>query len=363
MPSLAENIKAFRLKKNYTQEKLAEQMGVSVGAVSKWESGQSTPELPILLSLAEFFQISLDRLISYKLSLHSMEEAELAIRRCTQEKRYKEGVSLVEESLLNFPNEFPILRRAAQFYYLKGLETVDEKSTKRGLDLLLRAEALFPNVSEPGIKPQQLRLMIASSYLNLGEVEEALKIYKEENIGSSNYLDIAQVLVIHQGKYEEALPFLSGMLYREISNMFNLALVFSLTYLELDQAEEALDILQLIWPLIEGLRMEDNCVIFAKMGLVYRCNLALTYFRLEQVEEARTILKEVHTIATTFDWEKEWKIEEFPHFFVEDEGDVIAYDDFGSEPLRSVKKWLENIKGEDILSLWEEILHEEGHAE
>lgn len=39
--NINENIKLYRKEKGFTQEQLAEAMGVSVGAVSKWESGIS----------------------------------------------------------------------------------------------------------------------------------------------------------------------------------------------------------------------------------------------------------------------------------------------------------------------------------
>ena len=38
---LAENIRKYRREKKLTQEQLAEVMGVTVGAVSKWENGVS----------------------------------------------------------------------------------------------------------------------------------------------------------------------------------------------------------------------------------------------------------------------------------------------------------------------------------
>ena len=46
-----------------TQEKLAEQIGVSRQTVSKWESGEATPELPKLLDLCEIFHCKLDDLL------------------------------------------------------------------------------------------------------------------------------------------------------------------------------------------------------------------------------------------------------------------------------------------------------------
>ena len=39
--SLSENIRSFRKQRKMTQEKLAEALGVTVGAVYKWESGVS----------------------------------------------------------------------------------------------------------------------------------------------------------------------------------------------------------------------------------------------------------------------------------------------------------------------------------
>ena len=45
---IADQIRFYRKQKGLTQEQLAEAMGVSVAAVSKWEQGQSLPESVIL---------------------------------------------------------------------------------------------------------------------------------------------------------------------------------------------------------------------------------------------------------------------------------------------------------------------------
>ena len=46
---LAENIKTFRKERKMTQEQLAEAMGVTAGAVYKWESKQSNPDLNLII--------------------------------------------------------------------------------------------------------------------------------------------------------------------------------------------------------------------------------------------------------------------------------------------------------------------------
>lgn len=59
---LSEKIYTLRRKKGLSQEQLAEEIGVSRQAISKWEGGLSTPELEKLKALCEYFQVTMDEL-------------------------------------------------------------------------------------------------------------------------------------------------------------------------------------------------------------------------------------------------------------------------------------------------------------
>ena len=63
MKTIGEKINTLRKQRNMTQDELAEKMGVSSQAVSKWEKDLSIPDLPVLLELSDFFHISLDDLV------------------------------------------------------------------------------------------------------------------------------------------------------------------------------------------------------------------------------------------------------------------------------------------------------------
>lgn len=63
MTYFAENLAALRKRAGYTQETLAEALGVSRQAVGKWESGQGLPEASTLLTLADLLGCSLDQLM------------------------------------------------------------------------------------------------------------------------------------------------------------------------------------------------------------------------------------------------------------------------------------------------------------
>ena len=59
---ISEVIRNNRKKADISQETFAEAMGVSVQAVSKWETGMSYPDITMLPKISEYFKLSIDEL-------------------------------------------------------------------------------------------------------------------------------------------------------------------------------------------------------------------------------------------------------------------------------------------------------------
>ena len=89
--TIGENIRTYRKAMNLTQEQLAEVLGVTVGAVSKWESDRSNPEIGMLPVLAELFGISVDALLGCHLSGKSIEQILESIKAMQLSKRYAQS--------------------------------------------------------------------------------------------------------------------------------------------------------------------------------------------------------------------------------------------------------------------------------
>ncbi len=60
---ISENIKFFRLQLGLTQEKLANLLNGKKSLISNYENGHSTPDIYVLIKLADIFQITLDELV------------------------------------------------------------------------------------------------------------------------------------------------------------------------------------------------------------------------------------------------------------------------------------------------------------
>ncbi|MDO5061946.1 MAG: helix-turn-helix transcriptional regulator [Peptostreptococcaceae bacterium] len=61
--NIADRIRELRKSKGISQEELAEKLGVSRQAISKWESEQSIPDIDKILSLSDYFEVSTDYLL------------------------------------------------------------------------------------------------------------------------------------------------------------------------------------------------------------------------------------------------------------------------------------------------------------
>ena len=61
--NLSENIKFYRKTMGLTQEELANKLNGRKSLISNYENGYSTPDILMLIKLADIFQVSLDELV------------------------------------------------------------------------------------------------------------------------------------------------------------------------------------------------------------------------------------------------------------------------------------------------------------
>lgn len=71
MIQLGEQIKKLRQRDGLSQEELSNRLFISRQAISKWEKGESIPDLDHIIQLSEIFDVSLDYLILAKENLRT----------------------------------------------------------------------------------------------------------------------------------------------------------------------------------------------------------------------------------------------------------------------------------------------------
>lgn len=74
MNSIGKTIQCLRRAKGVTQEKMAQQIGVSFQAISKWENDYTLPDIMMLPAIADYFGISIDDLFQYRWNVMTSKE-------------------------------------------------------------------------------------------------------------------------------------------------------------------------------------------------------------------------------------------------------------------------------------------------
>ena len=99
---MQEIIRKKRMEKNLSQKDLAEYLGVTSSAVSKWEKGKALPDVTLLGPLARLLKVSLEELLSFQRELSpEMEKGYLEeLHRKLKEEPYMEAVHWAREILL-----------------------------------------------------------------------------------------------------------------------------------------------------------------------------------------------------------------------------------------------------------------------
>lgn len=187
---LGDNIRQLRKGSGLTQEQLAEALGVTTGAVYKWESGKATPELEMLVDIAEFFETSVDVLLNYGWEKMSMGKTVEKLRQFQTDKNLDEGMRFAEKALQKYPSSFDVVYHSATIFFL----TMGQKNMPRAVELYEKAISLIDQNTDDEINVTTLQNSIASCYCRMDRMDEAISIFKKNNVGGTNNAVIGLLL-------------------------------------------------------------------------------------------------------------------------------------------------------------------------
>ena len=148
---LSDNIKRLRKEKAISQEILANHLGVSFQAVSKWETGAAMPDVLLIPAIASFFGVSTDELFGF-----NVYEIEQEVQRiCDEAYTYRrvgdiaQAEILLREGLKRFPGNEVLL--------INLLYVLDEET--QGEELVMLCKQLANTSHDDEIKYDAIRIL------------------------------------------------------------------------------------------------------------------------------------------------------------------------------------------------------------
>ncbi|MBQ8431594.1 MAG: helix-turn-helix transcriptional regulator [Clostridia bacterium] len=172
MIKLGEKIKSLRKQKNISQEVFANYLGVSFQAVSKWENGNTMPDVTMIPAIASFFGVSTDELFDF----NRFETEKQVDAICNEAYRYRftdteKSERILREGLQRFPGNDIILNNL--------LYTLDYQT--RADEVVNLCKTLIESTEDDSVKYDACRIL-ATCYRENGQqalVQPTLEIIPE----------------------------------------------------------------------------------------------------------------------------------------------------------------------------------------
>ena len=208
--NLGNKIRELRRRDGRTQDNLAEALGVTAQAVSRWESGGSYPDMEIIPAIANYFHVSIDELFGYhdereekiKTILESASEIITkqghSMHRGCLSKDFLEVVNTLRNASEEFPNEPTILLKLARALWMWGWSEygaqgkandssgVIEDDTEYNAQNIYWQEAIraYEKILKlnPSAKDRESSIhQLTSLYCRMGEYEKAKALASNQN--------------------------------------------------------------------------------------------------------------------------------------------------------------------------------------
>jgi transcriptional regulator with XRE-family HTH domain len=176
---IGEKIKDLRKKADVNQEKFAEYLGVTAQAVSRWEVEGCYPDIELLPSIANFFNISIDELMCFDV-MKNQEKIDMIIKQAGSERSIKWYNGTIIEMLRNavqeFPNNYDLLYSLAKALcftkepYVILNEEGRRKNLRESISICTR---ILGDCTDDSLRFRSLQVL-ARAYKDIGEKEKAV---------------------------------------------------------------------------------------------------------------------------------------------------------------------------------------------
>ena len=353
---LSENIRAFRKAQSLTQEQLAEALGVTVGAVYKWEAKLSTPDISLIIELADLFDTSVDVLLGYEVKSNKERNAAARLAELMHNKDMR-GLAEADKALARYPNSFSIVHQSAKLHYMFGLMSHDRALLRRSIELMERSILLLGQNTDPKISELSIWIDIAGAHSLAGDEERALDILKRNNPCGINSDVIGLSLAGVCDRPEEAVGYLSTALVDALASFVRVVMGYVNVFFKRKDFSSGASILRLALTHLADWKEAGRSSFLDKPRASLHVCLALAQLELGETDEARRSLRAARELAEKFDRSPTYEVSSIRFVSVDER--QTAFDDLGETAMECIRNAVRDMDSEILSALWEEIGREE----
>ena len=326
-------------------------LGVSVGAVYKWESRASLPELRLIMEMADFFEVSVDALLGYRIKDNQLNAAVERLWKASGSRDY-DALTEAEKAIRKYPHSFDAVFAGAFLYYTFGAGTKKEPWLRRAIELLDNARLLVAQCTDSRLNESYLCGMMAEMHEMLGETDKALELLKAHNPGAIFDDMIGIMLLSHGGDPEEANDFLEDGFLRTISSLIQTVIGYAMLFDVKNDNASGMEMMRWIIPALKGLKKTNEPGFLDKMIVVFDVFLAVFQYKSGDRKGAEDSLRKALPLALAFDAASDYAANRVK--YVREKETTNAHDLLGKTAMDAAAYILHD-KDPELRKLWAEV--------
>ena len=346
--SLATNIKAFRKERGLTQEQLADAFGVTTGAVHKWEAGLSTPDLSLIMEIADFFDTSLDVLIGFEARDNRLSVLTSRLRKMAYEMS-TDALSEADKALNKYPHNFAIVFECALIYGVYGINPKNEKHLKHSVELFEQALTLISQNNDPTIDESVIYGQIAILYQTMGDVDKAMEIYKSHNASGLYNIKIGHLLAT-KGDYKQADNYLSQALVKQFGDKMTLVIGKLNCYRMAGNYEDSRLLIEATIMENSFYRIDTKPNVLDKFDCVLLTHLAYVELMDKNKKKAENCLLDAISKAKSFDANPDYDAKHLRHIHLDES--LMLHDSLGKTCMEAINATVASLNLPALNNLW-----------
>ena len=350
--TLSQNIRKLRKDRKMTQEQLAEVLSVTVGAVYKWESGLSVPELPLIVQMADFFDVSVDVLLGHRMKDNSADAIEKRLMEYCRSMN-PEALPEAEKALGKYPNSFQIVLGCATVYLVFGVGSRNRSQLERALELLKQSRLLFSQNTDPKISDAAICGTMATVLFLLGDTDKCLEMLKKNNSDGMFDQQIGLILAAYKKQPEEASGYLSDALMSGLSDLFTAIMGYVFVFRSREDWQSALDIVEWGMRILEGLMSDRRTGALIKTHAQMLTLLSYVQARNGKKEESEHSLQEAFRMASDFDSTPDYTMSGMR--FADNSERTLIMDFFGASATEGIGVIIGLLDDQQMAGRWKEM--------
>lgn len=290
---LSEQLKKLRKEKGNTQDDLAEHLGITMQAVSKWEREEGYPDITLLPAIASYYNVSVDDL--------------LGVGEIEREKKYSsyldrnselfragkswERVTLWREAIREFPNDLRVIHEL-----MYALDAADSKGNAD--EIIECGERILEESTDNSLRGGAIQCL-SFVYRDKGDLESAEKYAQMAN----NYHITSNQLMSHILEGDEAVECCQSNIQELVDLIWNNT--YSMCHAGRYSPEDRIKAFSFVIECYSLLYSDGNFGFYhERLSLCYK-ELADNYLKLGDEEKVFTCLEIAAEHAINYDTRKD----------------------------------------------------------